>query len=112
MQPAAKDEAAQGPLVRGFQGELDLLARHVRMLQFVEKHGPVGIIRLATLLGMPKHKVRYSLRILEKEGYIQPSTQGAVATEKVAVFFEQVQALVVDVKKQLDALAEGLAKTR
>lgn len=97
-------------LTRGFRDELDLLARHVRMLQFVRQHGPIGIIRLSQLLGTPKHKVRYSLRILEKEGYIRPSTAGAQATEKVASFFQSVEALLGDVSRQIQELREGLSK--
>lgn len=109
---AAKTETKASPLVNGFRNELELLERHVRMLQFVEKHGPIGIIRLSTLMSVPKHKVRYSLRILEKEGFIQPSTQGAIATEKVAQFFEQIQAMMGDVKKKLDTIADSLHKAR
>lgn len=111
MQTQAKPETRHTGLVAGFRGELDLLERHIRMLQFVQKHGPIGIIRLGTLLGVPKHKVRYSLRILEKEGYIRPSTAGAVTTEKVESFFEQVQTLLSGVKQELDGVLESLKKT-
>lgn len=104
MESAAKSSI----LVKGFRNELELLSRHVRMLQFVQKHGPIGIIKLSTQLGVARHKVRYSLRILEKEGYIQPSTRGAMTTDKVNTFFEQVGALLSDVVKELDALRSGL----
>jgi len=97
-------------LTKGFRDELDLLTRHVRMLQFVQKHGPIGIIRLSQLLNTPKHKVRYSLRILEKEGYIRPSSAGAQGTEKVAMFFESVQGLLGDVTKEIDSLRAELRK--
>lgn len=97
-------------LTKGFRDELELLARHVRMLQFVQKHGPIGIIRLGQLLNTPKHKVRYSLRILEKEGYIRPSSAGAQATDKVTSFFESVQALLGDVTKEIESLRGELGK--
>ncbi|HLE47796.1 MAG TPA: hypothetical protein VI818_05815 [Candidatus Thermoplasmatota archaeon] len=97
-------------LTKGFRDELELLTRHVRMLQFVQKHGPIGIIRLGQLLNTPKHKVRYSLRILEKEGYIRPSSAGAQATDKVASFFESVQALLGDVTKEIESLRNELRK--
>jgi len=97
-------------LTRGFQEELELLGRHIRMLQFVERHGPVGIIKLSKLLGVPKHKVRYSLRILEQAGYIAPSAQGARATEKVHTFLEQVESMLKDVKHQVDDLAASVQK--
>lgn len=97
-------------LTKGFRDELDLLSRHIRMLQFVQKHGPIGIIRLSQLLQTPKHKVRYSLRILEKEGYIRPSTAGAQATEKVAQFFESVEGLLHDVTREIDQLLTDVKK--
>lgn len=109
MQTVAKP-LSKSVLVSGFQTELDLLTRHIRMLQFVKQHGPIGIIRLSTLLGVPKHKVRYSLRILEKEGYIQPSTAGAAVTEKVETFFDQTHDLLQDVSKQLNEIALSLEK--
>lgn len=91
-------------LVNGFQHELDLLQRHVRMIQFVQEHGPIGIIRLSSLLGVPKHKVRYSLRILEKEGYIRASPQGAVVTDNVREFFQHLKGLLGDVTTQIEDL--------
>lgn len=99
-------------LTKGFRDELELLQRHIRMLQFVRKHGPIGIIRLSQLLGTPKHKVRYSLRILEKEGYIRPSTQGAMATDKVSHFFEAVQSMMGQVTSQIQGLVDELRKEK
>lgn len=106
----ASTPATKSVLTKGFRDEVELLQRHVRMLQFVQKHGPIGIIRLGQLLGTPKHKVRYSLRILEKEGYIRPSTQGAMATEKISVFFDSLQGLLQDVQKQLGDIIVELKK--
>src|ERR1041385_3600382 len=97
-------------LTKGFRDELDLLSRHVRMLQFVQKHGPIGIIRLGQLLQTPKHKGRYSLRILEKEVYIRPSTAGAQATEKVTQFFQSVEELLAEVTKEMQQLLVDLKK--
>lgn len=104
--------AVTGSLTKGFEEELELLGRHIRMLQFVEKHGPVGIIKLSKLLGVPRHKVRYSLRILEKAGFIAPSTQGARATEKVPQFLDQIEGLVQDVKRRLDDVAVAVQRGR
>jgi predicted transcriptional regulator len=106
-------QATAGPtatLTRGFQEELELLGRHIRMLQFVERHGPVGIIKLSKLLGVPKHKVRYSLRILEQAGFIAPSTQGARATDKVPQFLSQLDVMLHDVKRQVDDLVASVQK--
>jgi predicted transcriptional regulator len=96
------------PLSKGFREELELLSRHIKMLQFVQEHGPIGIIRLSQLLGVPKHKVRYSLRILEREGFIKPSTAGAMSTEKVNQLFESIQAILSDVQVEIEGLLESL----
>jgi len=63
--------------------ELDVLKRHVDVLKTLEKNQPMGIIKLSELTGYPQHMVRYSLRILEQDGLIEPSPQGAVTTEDV-----------------------------
>ncbi|MCK5112508.1 MAG: hypothetical protein KAQ84_03095 [Thermoplasmatales archaeon] len=63
--------------------ELDLLSRHIDVLNTVKEHGPIGIIRLSQITGQPQHMIRYSLRTLEKGGIIKPSSQGAVVTGNI-----------------------------
>jgi predicted transcriptional regulator len=69
------------------QHELELLKRHVLVLKKVMESGPIGIMKLSTETGMPDHLVRYSLRVLEQQGLIEPSTQGAVATRSAEEAF-------------------------
>lgn len=83
-----------GGLTVRIEQELELLQRHVIMLKAVIDHQPIGIIRLSEVTGYPQHKVRYSLRVLEQEGLIEPSPQGAVATAKVHEFFPDLRALL------------------
>ena len=63
--------------------ELDLLGRHLDVLKTVKDQGPIGIIRLSQMTGQPQHMIRYSLRTLEKDGLIKPSSHGAVITDKI-----------------------------
>ena len=63
--------------------ELDILKRHVHVLKTLREHQPMGIIKLSELTNYPQHMVRYSLRILEQDGLIEPSPQGAVTTDQV-----------------------------
>jgi len=63
--------------------ELDLLGRHLEVLKTVKDQGPIGIIRLSQVTGQPQHMIRYSLRTLEKDGIIKPSSHGAVVTDKI-----------------------------
>lgn len=66
--------------------ELELTERHLMVLEAVIERGPIGILKLAEETGMPTHKVRYSLRVLEQERLIKPSTHGAVAGDTVDDF--------------------------
>ena len=63
--------------------ELNLLGRHLDVLKTVKEQGPIGIIRLSQITGKPQHMIRYSLRTLEKDGMITPSSNGAIVTDKI-----------------------------
>ncbi|ABN58018.1 MULTISPECIES: hypothetical protein [Methanoculleus] len=62
------------------KSEIELVSRHLEVIRAVVEHQPIGIMKLADILDLPYHRVRYSLRILEQEGYIRASPAGAVAT--------------------------------
>lgn len=70
--------------------ELDLLQRHIAMLKAIVDNEPIGIIRLSEMLEIPQHKVRYSMRILEQEGLIEPSLEGAVTTDRLKDFLKRL----------------------
>jgi predicted transcriptional regulator len=74
-------------LVERIEEELNLLARNVDILEKLAKSPPIGIIRLSEALQLPIHKTRYSLHLLEREGVIQPSADGAVITDKAKEFW-------------------------
>ncbi len=85
--------------------ELELLQRHVEILKAVKDHEPIGIIRLAEITGHPQHKVRYSLRILEQEGLIEPSAHGAVTTARISEFIPHLRNI-------LNMMTETVAELR
>ncbi len=87
-------------LTEKIEGEIDLLKRHVEMLIAIKKSEPIGIIRLSELMKCPQHKVRYSLRILEQEGLIEPTPDGAKIAENVDNF-------LTDLEKTLDVMEES-----
>ncbi|MGM0770896.1 MAG: hypothetical protein ACQESU_04725 [Halobacteriota archaeon] len=62
---------------------------HLIVLQKVIEKGPIGILKLAEETGMPTHKVRYSLRVLEQEHLIKPSSHGAMAGDMAQEFVEK-----------------------
>ncbi|MFW5963734.1 MAG: winged helix-turn-helix transcriptional regulator [Natronomonas sp.] len=55
--------------------------RDLRVLEAVIEHQPIGITRIATETGIDEHKARYSLRMLEDDGLVEPTPQGAVTAE-------------------------------
>lgn len=92
-------------LTSKLEDEVSLMQRHVNMMKAIMENQPIGIIRLSELLNYPQHKVRYSLRILEQEGLIEPSPDGAVTTDKLDGFLG-------DLKKVLDATARTVKELR
>ena len=85
--------------------ELELIERHVMMLRITKENQPIGIIRLSEILKIPKHKVRYSLRLLENEGLISPSAEGARVTPKYDEF-------MTDAERSLEELESRINKLR
>ncbi len=63
------------------RSEVELVGRHLRVVRIVAENQPIGIMKLAELTGLPAHRVRYSLKVLEGQEYIQASPAGAMATE-------------------------------
>lgn len=95
-------------LTNKIESEIELLERHVKMLNAIMDHEPIGIIRLSELLDIPQHKVRYSLRILEQEGLINPSPEGAVTTEKLQTFFTDLKDILQHMDETVNALRTSL----
>ncbi|MDE1821154.1 MAG: hypothetical protein KGJ23_10540 [Euryarchaeota archaeon] len=85
-----QDEVEGTILVDRILAELELLARNVDILERLSDNHPMGIIRLSEALKLPIHKVRYSLHLLERQGVIEPSAEGAVVTEKSKEFWRDL----------------------
>ena len=83
------------------KSEIELVSRHLEVIRAVVEHQPIGIMKLSEVLDLPYHRVRYSLRILEQEGYIRASPAGAVAT---AVADDLLSGLEGEVDELIDLL--------
>jgi len=90
------------------EAEVKLLQRHVAMLKAIMENQPIGIIRLSELLNFPQHKVRYSLRILEQEGLIKPSPEGAVTTDKLEEFLDYLKGVLDSMSGTVQELRKTL----
>ena len=91
--------------------ELELIERHVMMLRATKENQPIGIIRLSEILDIPKHKVRYSLRLLENEGLISPSTEGAKVTDKYDQFMADVERSLNELRERVEQLRSIFSRT-
>jgi len=67
-----------------------MLERHLQVLSMVIDNEPIGIVKMSNETGYPHHKVRYSLRVLEEENLIEPSSQGAITTERTEEFVAEL----------------------
>ena len=81
----------EGPITKNLEIEMKLLKRHLTMLKTIAQEEPIGIINLSELMGIPQHKVRYSLRILENEGVIKPTSKGAVISMDKREFIQKME---------------------
>jgi predicted transcriptional regulator len=106
----AKPNPSSSTLTSRIEYELELLQRHVEMLKIIIKNEPIGIIKLSNLSNFPQHKVRYSLRILEQEGLIQPSPDGALTTDKCKKFIPTLFKIFNDMEKTLQNLKKTVKK--
>lgn len=88
-------------MIDRLEKEIDMLERHLTVLRMVNENEPIGIVKMSNETGYPHHKIRYSLRVLEEENLIEPSSQGAISTEETEEFLEGLD-------EKLDVMAERL----
>ena len=100
--------ARRSALTSKIEAEVKLLQRLVAMLKAIMENQPIGIIRLSELLNFPQHKVRYSLRILEQEGLIKPSPEGAVTTDKLEEFLDYLKGVLDSMSGTVQELRKTL----
>jgi predicted transcriptional regulator len=92
--------------------ELELLSRNVDILEQLSGRNPKGIIRLSEALHLPIHKVRYSLHLLEREGVVQPSADGAVVTDTARQFWESLDKSLDEMSRRIEHLRERASAHR
>lgn len=88
------------------QNELELLKRHIVVLKKVIDSGPIGIMKLSMESGIPDHLVRYSLRVLEQQGLITPSTQGAIATKSAHETYSEFKTELEKIHKMTEDIEQ------
>lgn len=78
------------------------------VLKKVIESGPIGIMKLSLDTGIPEHRVRYSLRVLEQQGLVTPSTHGAVATKSAASAYLDFKNEVEQIIERMDDIKKAL----
>lgn len=86
--------------------EIELMSRHLDVARAVAEHQPIGIMKLSELLELPSHRIRYSLHVLEQEGYLRASPEGAVATPQTLELFESLDQNIDDLVRLLESMKE------
>lgn len=86
--------------------ETEIVVRHLQVLKTVMEKQPIGIFKLSDLLNMPKHRVRYSLRILEQSGIIVPTQYGAMIKDEGYAKIESLKAELEKIKEMMAQIEE------
>ncbi len=98
-------------VLKKLKQEAEIALRHLEVLQAVMEHQPIGIFKLAELMDMPRHKIRYSLRVLEQSGIIEPTQYGAIIRDDAEAIVDSLKGEIVEIKKfveQMDKILEKL----
>jgi len=91
-------------MIDRLEKEVDMLERHLQVLRMVIESEPIGIVKMSNETGYPHHKVRYSLRVLEEENLIEPSSQGAITTERTSEFVDELDDKLDDTVEKLESM--------
>lgn len=85
------------------KNELELLERHVKILRLLSEQ-PLGIVKLSYLIGVPAHQVRYSLRVLQQSGFLEPTTKGALINARAKKFLANLDAEKRNLAKKIGSI--------
>ena len=91
-------------MIDRLEKEVDMLERHLQVLRMVIENEPIGIVKMSNETGYPHHKVRYSLRVLEEENLIEPSSQGAITTERTQEFVDELDDKLDEIVTKLESM--------
>lgn len=90
------------------KSETEIALRHLQVLKAVIEKQPVGIFKLSDILKMPKHRVRYSLRVLEQSGIIVPTQYGAMVKDEGYDRIAEMKKDIEEIKKLITDIEELL----
>ncbi len=95
-------------VIKKLKQEAEIALRHIEVLKTVMENQPIGIFKLAELMDMPRHKIRYSLRVLEQSGIIEPTQYGAIIKDEAYGKIEDLKKDIDEVKKLVEEMSKIL----
>ncbi len=78
--------------------------RDLLVLGVVLSSYPIGSDRIAEEIGIDEHKTRYSLRMLEDDGLVDPTPEGAVPADGVETRIREINAGLEDLSDRVESL--------
>jgi len=93
-------------MVERLRDQVEKEERDQRILRTVIERGPIGIGRIAEETDIPEHKVRYSLRMLENDGLVEPTPSGAVPADDIDERIAAMNDGIDDLIDRLEAVAD------
>ncbi len=102
MKPMKKKDIFDGMLLE-MDKSMDKIHRTLAILQVILNSQPIGISRISESTGLPEHIVRYSLRVMQKDGIIEPSKSGAIVSP---VFLDNRSELINRIGKMYDRFGD------
>lgn len=93
-------------MVDRLQNQVEKEERDLTILRAVIEDGPIGIVKLSERTGLPEHKVRYSLRMLENDEFIQPTPDGAIPAEDIEERVERINSGLTELIDRLEKLRD------
>jgi len=91
-------------MIQRLARQLDKEERDLLVLETVLREHPIGSDRIAEELGIDEHKTRYSLRMLEDGGLVDPTPEGAVPAEGAGRRIEEINAGLDGIIERVDEL--------
>jgi predicted transcriptional regulator len=98
-------------MVDRLRNQVEKEERDQTILRAVIEDGPIGIVKLAQKTGLPEHKVRYSLRMLENDEFIEPTPEGAIPADDIEERLVQVNRGIDDLVARLERLRDDEVET-
>jgi len=95
-------------MVERLTNQVEKEERDLRILATVIESGPIGIVKLAEETDVPEHKVRYSLRMLENDGLIEPTPNGATPAEGIEDRLDEMNEGIDELVSRLESLKDTL----